>query len=83
MPNQQELEDFEDQFEAVCPNCGNTTIFSEKCHELACENGYIDESDEDFCVEGSIMVPCSECGGTGFITWCPACGADLTAKKLS
>lgn len=83
MPNQQELEDNDDLFEPVCPKCGNTTVLSEKCHEITCQGGYIDESDEDYCLEGTVMVKCSECQGTGFITWCPACGTDLTGKKLA
>lgn len=68
---------WEEDLEAdTCPKCGHYPINREKCHEITCEDGFIDESDEDFLVEGTNVVKCSECKGTGYLRWCPECGHD-------
>lgn len=60
-----------------CPKCGCNT-HSRDCNELGCEDGYHDESEEDYCEPGTIMVKCHECKGTGIERWCPKCGDNLS-----
>lgn len=68
--------------EVTCNKCNQSPVHACTCTAIACEDGMIDESDEDFCVEGTVMVPCNECQGTGRIIWCPHCGADLSGEKI-
>jgi predicted RNA-binding Zn-ribbon protein involved in translation (DUF1610 family) len=84
MPNQQEHEDWDEDIHEAgsCPKCGHSPVQSRPCDQIQCEDGYIDESDEDYCLPGIVLVKCSECRGTGFIMWCPACGVDLTGQKV-
>lgn len=75
---------FED-FEIInqpCPKCGHDHINRAGCSSIFCDDGLIDESDEDFCIEGTIMRKCPECLGTSFIMWCPSCGTNLTGLKI-
>ncbi len=70
--------EFEDDFEiddVGCPKCGSETR-SRNCHALYCEDGYIDEYEEDAInfAPGEEFVRCNECYGTGIERWCPKCG---------
>jgi rRNA maturation protein Nop10 len=62
-----------------CPHCGNATLHFRHCHEIGCEDGYIDEYDEDPInySPGEELRQCEECHGTGIQRWCPACGKDV------
>lgn len=71
-----------EQYEATCPHCGHYPIHRRDCSEITCQEGFIDESDEDYCLPGTVMVECEECFGTGCVLWCPACGADLTKHQF-
>lgn len=67
-----------EQYEASCPHCGHYPLNCRDCSEITCQEGFIDESEEDYCLPGTVMVECEECKGKGRILWCPACNADLT-----
>lgn len=67
------MEDYEiDEF--VCPTC-RTETHSRNCLGLHCEDGYIDEYEEDAInfAQGQEFRQCSECYGTGIERWCPEC----------
>ncbi len=68
--------------ELQCPNCGHSPLHSRRCDNIHCYNGFIDESDEDYCKEGTVMVPCDECQGTGIERWCPKCSANLSGHHF-
>lgn len=61
-----------------CAKCGHHSTHSRRCSEITCEEGYIDESDEDFLLPGTNMAQCETCKGSGIERWCPSCGADLS-----
>ena len=64
-----------------CPRCGHHTTHTRTCNALNCEDGYIDEYEDDPLnfAPGEEYTICDECLGTGMNWWCPKCGADLTA----
>jgi hypothetical protein len=70
--------DYNIEYEESCSKCGHSLIHSRKCSEINCEDGVIDESEEDYLKPGSAMVTCDECKGTGVERWCPACGENLS-----
>jgi hypothetical protein len=70
-----ELDDLE------CPNCWHST-HSRDCTEITCEDGDIDESEEDYLMPGTNIVQCNTCLGTGVERWCPNCGKDLIGHKF-
>lgn len=64
-----------------CPICGSIGILTEEC--LWCDEGYIDEHDEDpinFSVPFQDYKRCPECKGRGCYIWCEKCGADLYGR---
>lgn len=69
--------------ERPCRKCGHAPTHWRQCSELGCEDGAIDESEEEYCVEGSVLVRCETCHGTGQEHWCPACGADQYAPHAT
>lgn len=74
--------DYDIDFETSCPKCNRSPIHSRSCPEILCQGGMIDESDEHYCTEGTVMVCCQECNGTGRHVWCPHCGADLSGENV-
>lgn len=68
----------------TCPKCGHSPLHSRTCSNLCCDDGYIDEYDDDPInfMEGESFYKCNECKGTGIIRWCPKCGKDLTGHKF-
>jgi len=70
------MEDY-DIDDLECPQCGHNT-HSRECSELMCEDGGIDESEEDYLLPGTNVTTCHTCQGTGIERWCPNCGKDLT-----
>lgn len=75
------MEDFEENYEDACPKCGHSPIRYRDCLNL-CEDGWFDESEENYCLPGTDMIPCNDCRGTGMETWCPACGANLSGYEF-
>lgn len=65
----------------VCPHCGQAETRYRECDNLGCDDGFIDEYDDDPCyaLPGDFS-PCSECRGTGSVQWCPQCGNDPRAR---
>ena len=70
------MEDYELESEP-CPYCGHEPTRSRRCVAWFCENGWVDESDENFNLPGTDMVACEECNGKGYQHWCPSCGKDI------
>lgn len=57
-----------------CPRC-STSLSSQPCHQIGCDEGYIDVYDEDsLWYEPGDAEACSECKGNGTIIWCAGCG---------
>jgi hypothetical protein len=69
--------DFSD---VACPKCGHTPTHYRECQGLFCDDGFVDEWEEDPInyMQGQEFSVCPECHGTGSEHWCPACGYDLT-----
>lgn len=70
--------------ELHCPNCGTNTR-SRHCTSLFCEDGYIDEYEDDPInfAPGEEYSRCDECHGTGIERWCPNCGWQWRGEKLT
>jgi len=75
---------FEEDYEICCPECGESPIRGRSCSGLFCENGYIDESEDDPInfMPGQRLIPCDECNGTGYTRWCPNCNALFNAEHI-
>jgi predicted RNA-binding Zn-ribbon protein involved in translation (DUF1610 family) len=70
--------------EIHCPKCGSNTR-SRFCEALSCDDGYIDEYEDDAInfAPGEIYVKCGNCYGTGIERWCPDCGWQWKGESLS
>jgi hypothetical protein len=70
--------------DGVCPDCGHAPVHWRTCSEIGCQDGWIDEYDDDPInyAPGEAYAMCATCRGTGIECWCPACGADLSGKEL-
>ena len=69
-----------------CPNCKRWgTLRFRDCTEFNCEDGFIDEHEDDPInyAPGEEFSTCQECRGTGIVRWCSGCGTDLTGKPWS
>lgn len=54
-----------------CPVCG-CEMGWERCHEVGCEDGYVDEYDDDpINTDPGDVTPCPECKGRGGYYVCP------------
>lgn len=78
------MEDYELLYECSCPKCGHSPIHQRDCSNLMCQDGFEDEYDDDPInfYPGESIISCNECKGTGFQTWCPNCGKDLTGYEF-
>lgn len=74
--------DFFYDYDNPCPKCGHEPTHYRDCSELGCEDGAIDESEEDFCLPGTVLVSCETCHGTGIEQWCPKCGYEFRNKDF-
>ncbi len=72
---------FEDNYDYSCPHCEHEFIRQRHCTNF-CQDGFHDESDEDFMVEGTILISCPVCYGTGLERWCLKCGKDINPSDL-
>lgn len=68
--------DIEHDYERECPKCGHSPVSRRDCTS-SCEDGYHDDSEDDFMLPGSVFSTCSECNGHGHHYWCSSCGYDL------
>jgi predicted RNA-binding Zn-ribbon protein involved in translation (DUF1610 family) len=80
------MSDFNDDIEYAdqsCPKCGSSEVMRRECDCLSCDEGFIDEHEDDPInyMEGEMYRPCSECGGHGAHVWCRNCGWDLLEKR--
>lgn len=78
------MEEYEIHYDIYCPKCGHSPLHSRTCVELMCNEGVMDESDDDPInfIPGESEYPCPECRGTGIEWWCPSCGENLSGMKL-
>jgi len=76
-------EDYEVDYEVNCPYCGHTPLHNRFCANLFCDEGFIDESEDDPInfTPGELVIPCPDCKGTGVEWWCPKCGKNLSDNK--
>lgn len=77
--NTREMDHYQIEY-IPCPKCDHHLIHSNDCINIACEDGSVDISDDDFLSPGSNYETCSECNGTGILRWCPSCGYDISAN---
>jgi hypothetical protein len=77
------MTDYELEYDIDCPKCGQSPVHWRRCCELGCDDGFIDEYDEDpiNCSPGE-LVRCESCHGTGIERWCPKCGLDLQVSEI-
>lgn len=62
--------------ESLCPKCGGE-LTREPCGELGCDDGVVDVYEDDpLWYEPGDNEPCDECGGRGYIEWCPQCAKE-------
>lgn len=78
---------FDDEIEDIetpCPNCRAQLTRRRPCIALMCDEGQIDEHEEDPInyAPGEAYTECDECRGHGFLHWCPACGYDFHLKRV-
>ena len=59
-----------------CPKCKHDITHWRLCD---CDDGYCDAHDGDPInyMPGEIEYLCHTCKGTGVVSWCPSCGANL------
>lgn len=78
-------EEYDIEDELTCPKCKHSPLHSRDCTNLFCEDGFIDESEDDPInnMPGESERQCGECRGTGVERWCPACGENLSGYKFS
>ena len=76
-------DDFWEHLDTPCPNCGAHAVRSKSCEEWDCDDGWIDEHEDDPInfAPGEEYVMCDECCGTGNVTWCTKCGCDITRRE--
>jgi len=76
------MDDYE-LLEVVCPKCGQHPTHTRCCDNLLCEDGWVDEHEEDAVnfAPGEEYLICTECRGTGRLRWCPKCGTDLNSYR--
>lgn len=69
--------------EDKCPKCGEYKVCWRDCDDWNCDDGYIDEYEDDPInfAPGEQYVMCRECWGTGIVRWCSGCGFDITAHE--
>ncbi len=77
--------DFEQDYDLSCPTCGHSPLHNRTCENLWCDDGLIDENDDDPInfLPGESLSNCDECKGTGVEWWCPGCGENLSGKISS
>jgi hypothetical protein len=70
--------------EEACPKCGAWEVLRRDCNSLFCDDGYVDESEDDPInyMPGECLTTCEECGGHGCNVWCKNCGWDLLEKRF-
>ena len=75
------MDDYYEDYDSPCPHCGHSPTRWRDCSTLGCDDGYIDDYEYDpmWYEPGDVSV-CSECHGTGVVSWCPQCGKDLQEK---
>jgi len=73
------MEDFDEE-DFICPECGHEGTRSLTCTNW-CDDGWHDESEENFSLPGTDLVMCEKCNGTGLERWCPRCGANLSGRR--
>jgi len=75
------MEDYEIDYETICPFCGNKWVHFRGCTD--CNDGYIDLYNEDpLWFRPGQTEKCHKCSGTGVEIWCPECGSDLSGFKF-
>lgn len=76
------MSDYEQAFDLECPKCGHSPVHYRSCSELSCNDGFIDENDDDPInfMPGESEYPCPECRGTSVEQWCPKCGENLSGQ---
>ncbi len=79
------MSDYQQDHDSSCMYCAHSPLHWRYCAELHCDEGSIDEYDDDPInfAPGKSMLICDECRGTGVEVWCPNCGQDLSGLKLS
>lgn len=62
-----------------CPKCGASDSRSQACTNIHCDDGMIDDHDEDPVNSpmGSFYT-CPDCKGCGHLHWCSKCGYEFT-----
>jgi hypothetical protein len=77
------LDDEIDYLDEACPRCGQREVRQRGCDDWGCDEGWIDEHDDDPInfSPGEEFTMCRECLGTGVLRWCAGCGLDITRHE--
>lgn len=75
-------DDYIEDDDEACPNCGNYPTRRRDCNALGCEDGFVDghEYDDPLWFDEGEGYTCSECNGAGYHHWCSNCGYDFVIK---
>ena len=75
--------DYEQDHGKSCPKCGHSPTHYRDCINLFCENGQIDENEDDTInfMPGESYRECPECSGQTIEAWCPKCSYDISKHK--
>jgi hypothetical protein len=76
------MDDYEIDYDEICPHCNHSPIHWRECSNYCCEDGWIDlyEYDDPLWYDPGDVQRCPECHGTGIEKWCPKCGKDPREK---
>lgn len=76
-------DDYVFDLDGACPRCGEQELRWRDCDQIGCEDGFIDEHDDDPVnfAPGEESYMCEECFGTGSQKWCSKCGLDITRQE--
>lgn len=82
--NSYKMSDYEIDNEARCPKCNHSPLHNRDCAELMCNDGFMDEADDDPInfMPGEREYLCPECKGTGVEWWCPSCGHNCSGNVV-
>lgn len=77
-------EDSVSHLDMTCPKCGSGEGRSQRCQNIHCDDGQIDDHEEDpINSPPGTFYDCPECKGQGACHWCSECGYHFTPNDFN